>query len=904
MIPLKLQLKNFISYGPQVQTVDFQPYHLICLSGKNGHGKSALLDAITWALWGQARKSGTSSKADEGLMRLGQSHMMVILDFIAHGSTYRVRREYSVASAKATAQLDFGILDVQTGHLRHLTDKTIRATQEKINQCIGLDYESFINSAFLRQGHSNEFSKKSARDRKEILANILGLDRYEVMRKRASEKARLLTTEKEMVEKNLEATLKELEHKPVILAELLDLTTQLEAIKKNEEAVTHALQQLENDKKKVDAEKQSYTKLATIQEQLSAQKAEYTNLFVLKVQTFRTTLKNQRHAQDHKVLEHERITLEKKIEELRVAMTTRSSITDAMNQLKEQLQGLREKVIQEHARHVQELGKTISSYEATSRHVHEQALAQKKKNEHIEREYQILRSDIVRITDELKKSERLDAELALVEKQFDRRKNAYHSFVTQGNFLKKELDDHDEKEKLLAKAEARCPLCEQELSEGLCTSLTIRFAKRQGHLRHHIERLARVIKALKEKLIEQHETITALKRQQSEKNNLSHTLQELIAKEKEKAQQKTLETRTLSELEEQVQKNTLALSECQQKMHSLASPDRQLEAHEEYQKYIVHLKEHEARSLELMNHEKEYHTATTRLSQVLQQTQQHNHALAERTLQQARKSEIHELSTTLRKMQHEALVLNEGLKGRYKVQEQETLLAHEEARLKKSLQESAQHKERLLQRKGGLENHKQLLERKEHETAQERTRITQLQELCFEYQALAQALSKDGIQALLIEEAIPEIEQQANLLLSKLTENQAHLTIESLRDLKSGATKETLDIKISDPLGIRPYEMFSGGEAFRIDFALRIAISKLLARRAGATLQLLIIDEGFGSQDEEGLAHIMEALYKIQEDFSKIIIVSHLPSMKDQFPVQFYVLKTPHGSTIRVIEQG
>ncbi len=36
----------------------------------------------------------------------------------------------------------------------------------------------------------------------------------------------------------------------------------------------------------------------------------------------------------------------------------------------------------------------------------------------------------------------------------------------------------------------------------------------------------------------------------------------------------------------------------------------------------------------------------------------------------------------------------------------------------------------------------------------------------------------------------------------------------------------------------------------------------------------------------------MDALYKIQEDFHKIIIVSHLPAMKDQFPVHFVVEKT------------
>jgi exonuclease SbcC len=173
-----------------------------------------------------------------------------------------------------------------------------------------------------------------------------------------------------------------------------------------------------------------------------------------------------------------------------------------------------------------------------------------------------------------------------------------------------------------------------------------------------------------------------------------------------------------------------------------------------------------------------------------------------------------------------------------------------------------------------------------------------------DYFAIATATGKDGIQALLIEDAIPEIEQEANHLLAKLTDNQTHIFIESLRDLKKGGTKETLDIKISDTMGIRPYELFSGGEAFRIDFALRIAISKLLARRSGTALQTLIIDEGFGSQDEEGLAHIMDAIYKIQEDFAKIIIVSHLATMKEQFPTHFVIEKGPQGSIITVLENG
>jgi len=69
-------------------------------------------------------------------------------------------------------------------------------------------------------------------------------------------------------------------------------------------------------------------------------------------------------------------------------------------------------------------------------------------------------------------------------------------------------------------------------------------------------------------------------------------------------------------------------------------------------------------------------------------------------------------------------------------------------------------------------------------------------------------------------------------------------------------------------------------------------------------LQTLVIDEGFGSQDEEGLSSIIDMLYKIQDYFAKIIVVSHLPFLKDQIPVQFLVEKLASGSTVRVIEQG
>ena len=100
-----------------------------------------------------------------------------------------------------------------------------------------------------------------------------------------------------------------------------------------------------------------------------------------------------------------------------------------------------------------------------------------------------------------------------------------------------------------------------------------------------------------------------------------------------------------------------------------------------------------------------------------------------------------------------------------------------------------------------------------------------------------------------------------------MSDGRMNVRLETQREKVSGGVAETLDIIIADELGARPYELFSGGEGFRANLALRIALSKLLARRAGAQLQTLIIDEGFGSQDTRGLSLVVETINSIKDDF-------------------------------------
>ncbi len=190
----------------------------------------------------------------------------------------------------------------------------------------------------------------------------------------------------------------------------------------------------------------------------------------------------------------------------------------------------------------------------------------------------------------------------------------------------------------------------------------------------------------------------------------------------------------------------------------------------------------------------------------------------------------------------------------------------------------------------------------------EKSKLTKEKEI---YEELSLAFGKKGIQAMIIENAIPEIEEESNNLLDKLTEGRMKIRLDTQKETKTKvagldgkkehATVETLDIVISDEMGERAYELYSGGETFRVNFAIRLAISKLLAHRAGAKLQFLVIDEGFGTQDAPGRARLVEVLDTIKADFEKIVVITHIEELKAEFPTRIEVSKNASGSTFEVI---
>ncbi len=170
---------------------------------------------------------------------------------------------------------------------------------------------------------------------------------------------------------------------------------------------------------------------------------------------------------------------------------------------------------------------------------------------------------------------------------------------------------------------------------------------------------------------------------------------------------------------------------------------------------------------------------------------------------------------------------------------------------------------------------------------------------------LETAFGRDGIPALIIENVVPDIEQHANELLERLAGGRLSLAIRLQRPLQGGGDRDTLELEISDELGTRSYENYSGGEAFRVDFALRLALSRLLAGRAGARLRTLIIDEGFGTQDDDGIEQLIDALHAVRDEFDLVLVVTHLESLKERFATRIEVTQEPDtGSRFRVVGLG
>ncbi len=192
---LRLELENFISWKQLDQ--DFTDLDLFAIAGPTGAGKTSLIDAICYALYGRIPRLG-KNEVKENILRSGAQDFRVALTFQLGADEYQVVRQ------GRPARVDFKLL--KNGIPLPLTHKT-EFNEYLERQLLHMDFEVFTRVILLPQGQYDRFLKPSQpRQRRQILVNLLGLDVYEEIGKAATNRKKKLEAQGETVSKQLEGT--------------------------------------------------------------------------------------------------------------------------------------------------------------------------------------------------------------------------------------------------------------------------------------------------------------------------------------------------------------------------------------------------------------------------------------------------------------------------------------------------------------------------------------------------------------------------------------------------------------------------------------------------------------------------------------------------------------------------
>jgi exonuclease SbcC len=184
MKPLRLEIEGLTSFRTR-QEIDFSELGVFVITGPTGSGKTSILDAISFALYGQVPRTG--GKGTNQLVSHGETSARILLDFEANGEIYRVvRRLPRKGAQKAMLERRVG-----ANWTPEVADGGVKLVEARIEEIVGLDFGAFKRSVLLPQGDFAEFLNGETKTRREILVRLLDLDRYreagQLARKRADD---------------------------------------------------------------------------------------------------------------------------------------------------------------------------------------------------------------------------------------------------------------------------------------------------------------------------------------------------------------------------------------------------------------------------------------------------------------------------------------------------------------------------------------------------------------------------------------------------------------------------------------------------------------------------------------------------------------------------------------------
>jgi exonuclease SbcC len=251
MRPIRLELEGFTAYR-ELTVCDFEGVDLFVLTGPTGSGKSSLIDALTFALYGSVSRYGNPNLVHPVISQ-GKLEAKVRFDFSVEGRKYTAVRIVRRTRGGAT-----------TREARLESDgRTLAGTADevtaRVREIIGLDFTQFTTCVVLPQGEFARFLHDKPADRQDLLTKLLGVGVYEKMgnlaRVREAEATQKAALHREELERMADVSEESKRAAKARVSELEGLKTEIESEEPELEALRQRVEERRRQAEKLEEEK-------------------------------------------------------------------------------------------------------------------------------------------------------------------------------------------------------------------------------------------------------------------------------------------------------------------------------------------------------------------------------------------------------------------------------------------------------------------------------------------------------------------------------------------------------------------------------------------------------------------------------------------------------------------------
>lgn len=854
-----MKIENFKSYGDKDNQIDFKNINVACIVGKNGNGKSSIAEAIAWALFGQFERLQTGNRAkfsEIEYINSKKDYMQVEFDFELNKTIYKVVRRLEKRE-KNNKQL--AIFIKNGDNLIPISEATYTQTQKKLERILGIDFNIFLHSAYLSQKRTEDFLLSSPEQRREILGRILNLDIYDMVNEFAKEKRKEFRFELESIQRQIELKNQVISEEEAVMGYLADLEEKKNQTSKELEILRNEYQVFLNEKYKTEQDIRILEQKIKEREELLKQQKDLKSKIESHEKELNKIQLDIKDEQEVILKVNEFKILQKEMENLTQVNNTYIELNNNLAILEKQLESKNQQ-------------KKI--YEASI----------KDKENQIERDNLEISNWQKALKDTEDKLKLIQENLNHLNNQkdlYEEKKNKLIQIEKSLSIVKSKIKELRENYRRIDKNEGKCPVCLREIKSENEKEHIKNEITNQGLKLKSIEKTLNgelsIIKKEIEQLQNQINQEDMVRKQERELSNMCERLKANIDQK----------TKSIEQLKKSILQDNQNLKQCTEDV-------------KEFENNIVELKN----KISSLNFDKgSFSSLQAKIKELEKYQERLNKINISKTRAEALKQNIDEFNKSLQKLDDQMRKYEEDIKNfdqeglAYKKLELERKLIEIEKRIK--IHESSLND--IIKELGINEQKINAINLAKDEILRLTQEKEKLSKKIQVYDIIIDTTGPDGIKNEIIANTLPIIKDEANRLLKTLTNGNFSVDFKTQKETGSGKIIETLQIEISDSNGSRNYELFSGGELFRINFAIRIALSKVLLKRAGASIRMLIMDEGFGSQDEDGKDHIIECINHIKNQFDTILVITHIEDLMDAFEQKIIVKKDVEGSKIYVV---